>query len=136
MHRNTKIFLSYAFMDDNPVRTRLIKDLSATKGIVLWRAEEQLKAGTSITEGISQAIEDCDYFIQFMSYSASHWVNAELEIAMARQTINQNLKIIIVNSRYEVDPTIVPDLLKRGLFFDFASDYDSAFKTSPAKRAG
>ena len=100
MSRKSKIFLSYLYGERDPIKDRLISDLLKLNYVELWRSEEQLKFGESISEMIAEAIRNSDYFIQILSEKESIWTKRELDLALANEITQQNIKIITVSTSH------------------------------------
>lgn len=130
MHRNSSVFLSHSYSDKNPVKERLIKDLSGLNqhGIDIWRAETNIIAGTDIMAEISKAIQESDYFLQILSDRKGSWINAEIEMAVASQIAKQNLKIITAITAGHANSQTLLGQGARGLVINFSGDYDDAFR--------
>lgn len=94
MKRQSVIFLSHIYREYNPVKQRLINDLSALDYVFLWKLEEHITVGKSITQYIEKGISDCDYFLQIDSKVNSNWTSKELQFAISNQIYIQNPKII------------------------------------------
>ncbi len=75
------IFISYAHADKNQVYEQ-IKNLN-TKGYRIWY-DEGIEPGRNFVENIAQAIENCAYFLVFISPNsiASEYVNKEIHFAL------------------------------------------------------
>ena len=126
-HRKSKIFLSHTYLDRNPIKSRLISDLKAMENISLWKGEEQIFVGDLISKKISQAISECDYFLQIISDRQGSWANIELELAFANEIENQNIKVIkaIVSGNIVEGPML--DQGARGTAINFVTNYEEAF---------
>ena len=126
-HRRSKIFLSHTYLDDNPVKARLISDLKKINDIVLWRAEEEIVEGDLISRRISEAIKESDYFLQIVSERQGNWANIELELALASEATTQNIKVItaIVGGTVASEPLYGRG--ERGVIINFATNYEEAF---------
>lgn len=128
MHRNTKIFLSHTYMDKNPVKERLLYDIENLTGVSIWRAENQIVTGDLISKKLSQAIADCDYFLQIESNRQGSWTNKELQLALADEITNQNIKIIkAIVSGNKAGETLINDGIVRGFSINFSTNYEEAF---------
>lgn len=126
-HHKSKVFLSHTYLDNNPVKSRLISDLKKMKDIVLWRAEEEVLIGDLISKRISEAIKESDYFLQIVSDKQGSWANIELELAFANEVSNQNIKVIkaIVSGNTARETLLGHGA--RGVSINFATNYEEAF---------
>jgi len=122
-----KIFLSHKFDDKNKTKLKLIQDLSYLDGVKIWRAEEQIVKGDSISQKITKAIKDSDYFIQIISDNESYWTNAEIELAYAEEIASQNLKIIRAVVKGDKVGGALLGQGARGVTLNFSKKYDEAF---------
>ena len=133
MSKKSKVFLSHTFGDRNPVKDKLISDLQRLDYIELWRAEEQMLSGKSMSETISQAINNSDYFLLLLSERQGTWQFRELEIARVSEFAQQNSKIIIATTgRNSEDNREWHNLLSHNIlqgikFINFAENYEMAF---------
>jgi pyruvate kinase len=81
-------FISYSSHDEEFAR-RLRVDLMAN-GVQCWFAPEDLKIGDPIRERIDRSIRSYDRLLLILSSHsvASHWVEAEVETALERESTN------------------------------------------------
>jgi len=136
MSRKSKIFLSYVHNEIDPIKDRLISDLSRLDYVELWRSEEQLKFGESISEVITKAIYNSDYFIQILSnkkeenWTKGSWARRELDLALANEITQQNIKIITISTSHipkvELDYYLHGPIIRREII-NFATNYEYAF---------
>jgi hypothetical protein len=128
MHRKTKIFLSHTFLDNNPVKRRLISNLENLSNIGVWRAKNHITAGDRLFSKISEAISQTDYFVHIIGDKQGAWSLKELELALASELVKQNVKVIkAVTYGVRGDGTLV-GRESRGIVINFCSDYDGELK--------
>lgn len=87
----------------------------AEKGIGVWFANWEIKAGESITGGIGKGIEECDVFVLLWSAGAkgSRWVETEMRAAIRKRVDDQAFRMVPVM----LDSTALPPLLTDYLGF-------------------
>jgi hypothetical protein len=110
MESKPKVFISHSWEDKKLVQ-RLEHELKAA-GVDVWVDHDELKAGDSLPQQISNALDWCNILLLIWSQSAksSKWVELEWTSAIAlRKTIIPCI----------FDKTPVPAILRNLLFIDF-----------------
>lgn len=113
-------FLSHSSRDKDFVR-RLAADLTK-EGVTTWLDEQEILAGQSFVERISEGIYSSDVFIFVSSEDSvkSEWARKELNLAFSRQLGEAEVRIIPL----KIDDTDVPEILKDMNYADFRRSYD------------
>ncbi|HLP55091.1 MAG TPA: toll/interleukin-1 receptor domain-containing protein [Fluviicola sp.] len=102
-----RIFLSHSSLDKQFVRQinhRLIEN-----GLSTWLDEAEIKIGDSLLRKISEAIDDIDFVLAFISENSikSRWVELELEIAMTQQLDTGKVIVLpIFKDKVELPPNL------------------------------
>lgn len=113
-------FLSHSSRDKDFVR-RLAADLTTQK-ITVWLDEQEILAGQSFVERISEGVYSSDVFVFVSSEDSvkSEWAKKELNLAFSRQLSQADVRIVPA----KIDDTEVPKILKDIHFADFRKSYD------------
>lgn len=103
------VFLSYSSADKAFVH-RLASDLTQGEAQV-WLDEAEIDPGDSFVSKIEDGLTRSEFFILILSPDSirSNWVQTELRIAVSREILGKNPKIIPVLSRDCEVPTILSD---------------------------
>jgi hypothetical protein len=90
----SSIFLCHSSADKEFVR--LLKTRLERFDVQVWLDEDELRAGESLVDAISQAIHEMNYLGVVLSPSSirSRWVKQELEMALTRQIETAKVKVI------------------------------------------
>jgi hypothetical protein len=118
-------FLSHSSRDKDFVR-RLAADLTS-RGITVWLDEQDILAGQSFVERISEGVYASDVFVFVSSEDSvkSEWAKKELNLAFSRQLSEAN--VFILPAR--IDDAEPPKILKDIHYADFRKSYDDGLNT-------
>ncbi len=118
MKSGIKLFLSHNSADKPFVR-RVANDLE-NLGLNVWLDERKMKAGDSITDGITEGMSSYDAFLVFLSQRSVNapWVKEELRIALNKRvkTLGK-LKIIPIL----LEDCEIPLFLEDYIYVDFSN---------------
>jgi len=120
-----KIFLSHSSKDKTFVKS-VATDL-ADKGYEPWLDEWQIKVGESIPRKIDNALDECKYFMIFLSKNSaeSKWVEEELYAAYGSIFSNNSEKVILPILIEECE---IPFILRQYKYANFLYDYTNGLK--------
>jgi hypothetical protein len=118
-------FLSHSSRDKDFVR-RLAADLTS-RGVTVWLDEQDILAGQSFVERISEGIYASDVFLFISSEDSvkSEWAKKELNLAFSRQLSKADVQIIPA----KIDDAEVPKILKDIHYADFRKSYEDGLST-------
>ena len=79
------LFISHS-SKDKPIARKIAIDL-INHGISVWMDDWELDIGDSLSERITQGIDESSHLVLLLSPQAvaSHWVNAELRVALKKE---------------------------------------------------
>jgi hypothetical protein len=114
-----KIFLSHSSSDKS--FTRILAEDLLEYGFNVWLDEWEIKVGDSITQKISDGIDESLYLIIILSKSSvsSKWVKKELNSALSIELDREKVFILPVL----IEDCEIPALLKDKKYADFRSKY-------------
>lgn len=103
---------------------RLTDDLEDA-GLAPWLDADQLRAGDSIVETISDALRDADALLVIVSQAStgSRWVGQEWSAALAAQLSGGADDTVVIPAL--LDDAAIPSILADRKFADFRADYDA-----------
>lgn len=113
------VFISYSSKDASEAR-RLSRELTRN-GIKSWIDEYEILPGDSITQKISEGLNQSDHLIVLLSRSStqSHWVKSEIQAIISRNHDASAIRIIPV----KIDDVEVPAFLEGFNYVDLRDDY-------------
>jgi hypothetical protein len=113
------LFISHS-SHDKPFVKRLAVDL-INHGFPVWFDAWQIELGDSLLKKIHQGLDDASYLLMVLSRSslASHWVNHEIEAALAQEARRKSTVLIPIL----LDDADVPDPIRARLCADFRESY-------------
>lgn len=84
-----KVFLSYAFDDGDMARR--IANAMTEKGIDVWWAGWEMKAGDSLRQRIEEGLADCTHFVVLLTRTSINkpWVQQEMDAGLVKRIAGQ-----------------------------------------------
>lgn len=108
------IFISYQHADKELAEA--LQDGLEEKGYFVWRDSAELRAGDSIVERVTEALDQIEFVAALVSSASvrSNWCNKELSLAMTGEIAAQGVTIIPLR----VNETPMPASLKDKFYVD------------------
>lgn len=104
----TSAFISYSHQDQELVRS--VAEHLQADGFHVWLDEWDLKVGDSLIERISEAIDQVDFVVAFISNASrdSQWCRKEVSLAMTGELAAKGVKVLPVRIEgAQMPPTLV-----------------------------
>lgn len=118
------VFLSHS-SKDKPAVGRISRSIESY-GISVWLDEAEINVGDSLFQKIADAIESIDFVIAVISTSSvtSKWVQKELQLAMTKEILNQQVTVLPL----VIDSCKIPFFISDKCFADFRDpiNYDDS----------
>jgi hypothetical protein len=123
--RRPRVFLSYAF-EDAAFAERIAAYL-VERGIEVWWAGWEMRAGDSIRQRIDEGLAGCTHFVVLLTPTslAKPWVNQEMDAGLVRK-IEADARFIA--ARKDLPYDALPPLLSGLLSPDLSADPDGALR--------
>lgn len=115
--RLPSIFLAHDSADK--FFARKLAEQLRDSGITVWIDEAEIKVGDSLTQKISKAIEESDFFGLLISHESvnSEWVKKELEIALQREIRERRVVVFPIL----IEKVEIPAFLRDKHYADFTN---------------
>ncbi|MDA0918771.1 MAG: tetratricopeptide repeat protein, partial [Planctomycetota bacterium] len=113
--RRPSVFLSHSSLD-KPAARRLADSLEM-HGIDVWIDKGEIKVGDSVSEKISDGLQNCDYLVALLSKNSieSEWVQREIYSRLHTDAANARHSILPVQLDDCEIPPLLTDLLRADL---------------------
>jgi len=118
-----QVFISYS-RADKEFADRLRLDL-LNIGLSVWKDDNDIKPGDSISKSIEQAINTSDYFFLILSTSSSssNWVDIEYRSALQSQLRNSSPRIVPIRLHNVELPAFLRDIQCANFIDDYSSGW-------------
>lgn len=118
-----KVFLSYSSKDKDLAR-KIAYDLR-NNDIDVWFDEWEIRVGESITQKISQGLENSDFVAVLLTINSinSGWVEKEWQSKIGQEASEKKVAVLPLKA----DGCDIPQMLQDKLYADISSDYQEGF---------